>query len=175
MIIKNGDLLAWKNDGSWVSHMVAFLTGGKYTHVGIAWCLHNRPYVLDAYWKGGVRLTALSDQLPVDHIPTRIKWNTHLEDYALSKLGRSYHYLGALMLGFDITPNYDADVCSIYAADVLRKGGVDIPSKVPLTPQKLVDLTCVLCDTPTYTITNLKGINYEQIRNNQFRACERIS
>lgn len=158
--IYSGDLLAWRNDGTVLGNVISYLTRGTYTHVGIAWTLHNRAYVLDAYHKGGVRLRYLGDSLPVDHIRTNIKWTKSLEDEALSKLGRSYNYISAAMLGFDITPNYDAEVCSIYAASILRKGGIDIP-KIALTPQKLVDIICEKNNSKITTINNLKGLKYD--------------
>jgi hypothetical protein len=162
-IIRNGDLLAWRNDGSVLGNAISYWTKGIYTHVGIVWTLHNRAYVLDAYFKGGVRLRYLGDNLPVDVIHTKIKWTKDLEDGALSKLGRSYNYLGAAMLGFDITPNYDSEVCSLYAASILNKGGMNIPKdkSITLTPQKLVDKVCELSNSEIKTIKNLKGLQYE--------------
>lgn len=162
-VIKNGDLLAWKNDGSMLGNLVSYMTRGVYTHVGIAWTLHNRAYVIDAYHKGGVRLRYLGDNLPVDIIHTQIKWTKQLEDDALSKLGRSYHYLGAAMLGFDITPSFDSEVCSLYAASILRKGGLDIPKdkKIALTPQRLIDILLDMKQTETKTINKMKGLQYE--------------
>ena len=162
-IIHNGDLLAWKNDGTIVGNLVAYMTKGTYTHVGLAWTLHNRAYVLDAFWKGGVRLRYLGDNLPVDIIHTNIKWNKELEDDALSKLGRSYNFAAAAMLGMDITPNYDSEVCSLYAAAILRKGGISLPrdKSVTLTPQKLVEKICDIKNTQPKTINNLKGLKYE--------------
>lgn len=162
-MIKNGDLLAWKNDGSMLGNLVSYVTRGVYTHVGIAWTLHNRAYVIDAYHRGGVRLRYLGDNLPVDIIHTEIKWTKQLEDDALSKLGRSYHYLGAAMLGFDITPAYDSEVCSLYAASILRKGGLEIPKdkKIAITPQRLVDILLDMKKTETKTINQMKGLQYE--------------
>ena len=161
--ISNGDLLAWKNDGTVLGNVISYWTKGIYTHVGIAWTLHNRAYVLDAYHRGGVRLRYLGDNLPVDIIKTNIKWTKEIEDYALSKLGRSYNYLGAAMLGFDISPNYDAEVCSLYAASILKKGGIDISKdkKICITPQKLVDKICELKTIEIKTINTLKGLKYE--------------
>lgn len=158
--VKNGDLLAWKNDGTFLANVISYMTKGIYTHVGIAWTLHNRVYVLDAYHKGGVRLRYLGDDLPVDLIKTDIKWSSQLEDDALSKLGRSYNYIGAAMLGVNVTPSYDADVCSLYAANIIRKGGIEIP-KIALTPQKLVDIICEHKKSTPVTITKLKGVIYE--------------
>lgn len=162
-IIRNGDLLAWKNDGTVLGNLVSYITKGVYTHVGIAWTLHNRAYVLDAFWKGGVRLRALEDNLPVDIIHTKIKWNSEIEDSAMSKLGRSYNYLNAALLGFDITPNYDSEVCSLYAASTLRKGGINIPrdKTVTLTPQRLVEKVCELTNAEIKTIKNIKGLKYD--------------
>jgi hypothetical protein len=161
--LANGDLLAWKNDGTLLANAISYWTRGIYTHVGIVWTLHNRAYVLDAYHRGGVRLRYLGDDLPVNLIKTNIKWTKELEDDALSKLGRSYNYLGAAMLGFDITPNYDSEVCSLYAASILRKGGLNIPKdkSITLTPQKLVDKVCELTSSEIKTINNLKGLKYE--------------
>jgi len=162
-IIHNGDILAWKNDGTMLANLVSYVTRGIYTHIGIAWTLHNRAYVLDAYWKGGVRLRYLGDNLPVDIIHTNIKWTKKLEDDALSKLGRSYNYIGAALLGVDITPNYDSEVCSLYAASILRNGGIDIPRQkgFTLTPQKVVEAVCEMKNTQIKTINNLRGLQYE--------------
>lgn len=160
--LKSGDLLAWKNDGTWMSHLVQAVTGGEYTHVGLCWILHNRPYVLDAYWKGGVRLRSL-EELPFDHIPTNISWTNELEDEALSRLGREYHLWSAAMLGFEMAPKFDAHVCSLYAAAILRKGGLDIPKGIPLTPQRLIDILYEINKVEPYTVNELKGLEYERI------------
>ena len=162
-IVRNGDLLAWRNDGSILGNAISYWTKGIYTHVGMVWTLHNRAYVLDAYFKGGVRLRYLGDNLPVDIIRTNIKWSKELEDDALSKLGRSYNYIGAAMLGFDITPNYDSEVCSLYAASILAKGGIKIPrdKSITLTPQKLVDKVCELTGSEIKTIHGMKGLKYD--------------
>lgn len=161
--IHSGDLLAWKNDGTVLGNIVSYVTKGIYTHVGLAWTLHNRAYVLDAFWKGGVRLRYLGDNCPVDIIHTKIKWTKELEDDALSKLGKSYNYINAAMLGFDVTPNYDSEVCSLYASSILRKAGIQIPKdkSLTLTPQKLVDTVCELKKTDIKTVNILKGLKYE--------------
>jgi hypothetical protein len=67
------------------------------------------------------------------------------------------------MLGMDITPNYDSEVCSLYAAAILRKGGISLPrdKSVTLTPQKLVEKICDIKNTQPKTINNLKGLKYE--------------
>ena len=160
-IIKDGDLLAWRNDGSMLGNLVSYVTKGVYTHVGIAWSIHNRAYVIDAFWKGGVRLRYLGDNLPVDIIHTNVKWTEEIGDFAFSKMGRSYNYVGAAMLGLDITPNYDSEVCSLYAASILKMGGVLPKGKGCLTPQKLVDKVSLITGMDPVTINKLEGLQYE--------------
>jgi len=151
------------------------LTHGEYTHVGIAWVHHSRPYVIDAYWKGGVRLRALSTNLPCDHIPLNLDWNSEIEDVTFSKLGNDYHYLGAAMVGFNIVPNYDAHVCSIFAAQIIRKGGISIPEDIALTPQRLVNIMTKVKDISPRTISELNGVYYEFNRVDELSESKRVS
>jgi hypothetical protein len=138
--IKNGDILAWGVDKGPISFLIAALTGGYYTHVGVAWVLRGRVYNIEAFYNGGVRIKALAECDPADVFSTGVDWTPELEDAALERLGRKYHYKTALKIAARLPLKvYDAEICSMFAAHLLRRGGLMIPDKVVYTPQMLVD------------------------------------
>ena len=135
----NGALLAWKPT-SLIGHIVTWFTKSKYSHVGLLWRFHGRYYVLEAIWNGGVRVRLLREDLPVYIIPTNIKWNDEVEECAVRKLGRMYHFLDALRVGLNMNPHiYDSEICSHYVAHILHKAGMPIPDNKPLRPDDVVN------------------------------------
>lgn len=66
--IKTGDLLAWSHRswGSWYDfkiQVVRMFTRSEYCHVGIAWVVNDRVFVIEAV-SAGVRIFPLSKNLP---------------------------------------------------------------------------------------------------------------
>lgn len=141
--IDSGHLLAWSHRG-WCSlydlqvQAVRLFTQSEYCHVGIAWAIGDRRFVLEAV-SAGVRIFPLSRLLPFYWLPTDGLWTMDAEAFALSKVGERYSklqaieaYLGRLTAGAD-----NAWQCAEYAAMVLKvtgHGGLDRDT----TPSKLV-------------------------------------
>ena len=135
----SGSLLAWKPN-SIIGYIICAWTRSEYSHVGLLWRFHGRYYVLEAIWNSGVRVRLLQEDLPVYILPTNIKWTDEVEGCAVRKLGRMYHFLDALRVGFNINPRmYDSEICSHYVAHVLHKAGMPIPDNKPLRPDDVVN------------------------------------
>lgn len=136
----SGSLLAWKPT-SLIGHCICWLTKSDYSHVGILWKFHGRYYVLEAIWNGGVRVRLLQEDLPVYVFPTHVRWTDEIEGCAVRKLGRMYHFIDALRVGFNMNPHmYDSEICSHYVASVYHKAGLPIPDNKPLRPDDVVNI-----------------------------------
>lgn len=134
----SGSLLAWRPSNI-LGHIICKFTKSEYSHVGLLWRFHGRFYVLEAIWSSGVRVRLLQEDLPVEVIPTGIKWTDEVEGCAVRKLGRMYNFLDALRVGFNINPQmYDSEICSHYVAHVLKNAGMSMPDDKPLRPDDVV-------------------------------------
>jgi len=137
--IRSGDLIAFRGN-SWVSQLIRHVTGGRHTHVGVAFWMRGRLFLLEAREGAGVQLRACSNVLPFDWIKTDISWTEKAETFAFRELGKSYSYLDAVRAGFGSRLKGSGYICSEYAAEVqLRCGGVDPLSIPKAAPASLVD------------------------------------
>src|SRR3990167_457790 len=89
--LKSGDLLAWSHRGwgSWYDfqiQMVRMFTRSEYCHVGIAWVVSERVFVLEAV-STGVRIFPLSRELPFYWVPLRSAWEDEVDAWALKQVG----------------------------------------------------------------------------------------
>lgn len=139
--IKSGDLLAWTHTGwgSWTAikmQIVRIFTRSEYSHVGIAWTVAGRVFVLEAS-TGGVRIYPLSEK-PSFWWVSLPELRIGAEEYALSKVGERYSYWQAIT-GFLKTLKPGADrswQCAEYALAVLRENGLNMGEAT--TPAKLM-------------------------------------
>ena len=97
--IRSGDVLAWSHRGwkSWYDiklQLVRMWTRSEFCHVGVAWVVVDRVFVLEAV-ASGVRLMPLSQLLPAAWISRGI-WNAECEKRALEALGSPYSYWDAI-------------------------------------------------------------------------------
>ena len=134
-LIKSGDVLAWSHRGwkTWYDiklQLVRIWTRSEFCHVGVAWVLADRVFVLEAV-SSGVRMMPLSRLLPCAWISRGI-WNEECERRALKALGSPYSQwdairgsLGLLALGAN-----NRWQCSEYVSYVL--------GLLFLTPAKMV-------------------------------------
>lgn len=93
--IKSGDVLAWTHKG-WSSfydiqiQLVRMATRSEYSHVGVAWVVGGRVFVIEAVMPQ-IRIYPLSKEVPFYWIPCGNQyWNDKIEEYALSKVGEQY-------------------------------------------------------------------------------------
>ena len=141
--IKSGDVLAWTHKGikSWKDFevfIVRLAQRSEYSHVGIAWVVGERTFILEAVGSG-LRIYPLSKELPCYHIKTDIKWTKKVEGYALSKVGEPYSKWEAIK-GFLTGKTTKGDgqwQCAEFCKAVLANAGMKLGGKT--TPSGLVD------------------------------------
>ena len=124
--IRSGDLLAWGHErwGSWYDfkvQMVRVFTRSEHCHVGIAWCVGARVFVLEAV-QPKVRIYPLSKLLPFYWLPAGDAWTGEAETFALTAVGDPYSELQAVLAFFNRL-RIGADhvhECAEYAIEVIR-------------------------------------------------------
>jgi hypothetical protein len=115
--------------------MVRAFTQSEYSHVGIAWCIGDRVFVLESVTPL-VRIYPLSKLGEFYHVPLPVNWEDAPLEYALSKVGEPYSQLQAIQAVFN-TPKDDSFwQCAEYAARVLRLAGIGLGDNY--TPTALV-------------------------------------
>jgi hypothetical protein len=135
--IKSGDILAWsytKFNWTWYDFkimLVRLATRSKYTHVGIAWIVGGRVFILEAV-STGVRIFPLSKDVPFMHLTWKELTNEQLE-FALEKVGEKYSYWECFLAFFKKNnPNNDDWECAEFVGKVM-----DFPCKAE--PVAVVD------------------------------------
>ena len=154
--IRSGDLLAWGHDrwGSWYDfkiQLVRMFTRSEYCHVGIAWVIAGRVFVLEAV-SAGVRIFPLSRLLPFYWIPLRAAWESEVEAWALRQLGEPYSQWQAVLGGLGLLKPGEDRIwqCAEYAAEVARRAGVELGKDV--TPTAVVRAAQRLPGTVTHLV-----------------------
>ena len=143
--IKSGHLIAFTHR-SWTSfydlkvQAVRFFTQSEYSHIGIAWVIDDRVFILESI-TGGVRIHALSDLVPFWHITTNAPWKPETQKFALSLVGKPYSQIGAIRAFIDKEPERTLDRmwCSKLGQLVLEADGVI--GAVQQTPSSVVYAT----------------------------------
>ncbi|WP_150522774.1 hypothetical protein [Roseibium sediminis] len=137
--IRSGDLIAFRGNGP-VSRLIRHVTGGRHTHVGVAFWWWHRLFVLEAREGDGVRLRACSARLPFDWIATGLNWTEAAEQFAADTLDDPYSYLDAVRAGLGLKLRSDGFICSEYAAGIqMRCKGTGCASLPVGHPSGLVD------------------------------------
>lgn len=142
--IKSGDLLAWTHRGWKTWHdfkiqMVRMFTRSEYSHVGIAWVIAGRVFVIEAVIPK-IRIIPLSHELPFYWVPMDAPWKQETEDFALSLVGKGeYSQWEAIKagLGIDIDADNKKWECAEYVSEVLKLDGIDLGNIA--TPTAVVD------------------------------------
>ena len=144
--IKTGDLLTWSGRG-FVGRLVRIATASSWSHVGIAYVIGGRVWVIEAREFAGVQIVPLSSYLNCTWLPTGAKWNDAVDNYAINKIGKvGYSYptavrawaLAAIGKRKPLNPDASTQICSTFAPIVLRMAGVPLPDKI-MTPAQCVD------------------------------------
>jgi hypothetical protein len=147
--IRSGDLLAWTHR-SWKTfydlqvQAVRFFTQSEYCHVGVAWVIGNRVFVIESVTPT-IRIVPLSNLLPFYHLPVKADWTPDVESYALSLVGNGkYSKIEAIKagLGHELDEHDSKWECAEFAISVLKRAGIDLgkvatPSAVVLAAQRL--------------------------------------
>ena len=147
--IQSGDLLAWSGH-SFFSRLIKLFTESSITHVGIAYKLGKRLFVLEAMEGRGVRIFPLSRRVPFFWIRPSVRtheWNTIVEDAALERIGEKYSFKECARAVFKKRLKRDAYwQCAEFASYMLSligypANGYNIPHTLV---QKMLDEGCCL-------------------------------
>ena len=143
--IKSGDVLAWSHIGlgSWYEFkiwMVRLFMRSEYSHVGTAWVVGNRVFVIEAVMPL-VRIYPLSSLGDFYHLSMNAPWKPDTEALALSYVGHEYSQLQAIQAPF-VKPKQDKLwECAELAANIAKADGIDLgelytPGAVVLAAQR---------------------------------------
>jgi hypothetical protein len=105
--IKSGDLIAWSSGHGWQVNIVRIFTRSEYNHVGIAWVVDDRVFVVEAVPGDGIRVALLSEHRPFYHVShgDAFVWTADMERFMLSKVGEKYSKWEAILGFFNKTSN----------------------------------------------------------------------
>lgn len=139
--IKSGDLLAWSHREPWYRSwddfkiaMVRMFTKSEYSHVGTAWIVGDRVFIIEAVTPL-VRIYPLSKALPFYHLPLNAGWSSTTLEYALAKVGERYSQLQAIQAFFKLPKEDSFWECAeltrlIAKQDNINLGESAVPSDV---------------------------------------------
>lgn len=140
--IRSGDLLAWSHRawGSWYDlqiQAVRIFTRSEYCHVGVAWVVAGRVFVLEAVGQG-VRIMPLSRLLPCYWTPLGAAWSAEAEAFALAHVGEPYSKWQAVLAGLRLLrPGADRIwQCAEFAYMTLLAAGITLGPDI--TPSGMV-------------------------------------
>lgn len=130
--IKSGDVLAWthRSWGTWYDfqvQMVRFFTQSEYSHVGVAYTLGDRVFVLESVGSG-IRMFPLSQAGSFYWLSLDTKWTDDTLNAAMSKIGQTYSkWDGIRSLFVKLKPGADGKwECAEYTSFILQNAGIDI-------------------------------------------------
>lgn len=139
--IKSGDMLAWTNR-SWGSlhgilmQLIRFFTRSEYVHVGTAWVVGDRVFVIEAVIPK-VRIFPLSALIPFYLIPLPAQWKDETEEFALSRVGEKYSVIQAV-LSVIFKPRLDTYwECAELVREIMIKEDIDLGNVY--TPSEVIN------------------------------------
>ena len=129
-LIKSGDLLAWTHRSwkTWADikiQLVRFFTQSEYSHVGIAYVIDGRVFVIEAV-RPLVRIFPLSKTGTFYHLPLNGTWSTWAAEYAMSHIGEPYSQLQAVQAFFKPLTHDGLWECAELALAILDQTGVNL-------------------------------------------------
>lgn len=144
--IKSGDVLAWSHTKlrSWYDFkiwMVRLFTQSEYVHVGTAWVIGERVFVIEAVMPL-VRIYPLSKLGDFYHLPLGVRWSPETEALALSYIGHRYSQVQAVRAPFGKPPKDNLWQCAELTATISKSDDVNLgelytPSAIVLAIQRL--------------------------------------
>lgn len=144
-LIKTGDLLAFSHQsrGSWHDfqmHMVRKATESEFSHVGLAYVIYDRVFILEAV-SSGVRMFPLSRALPFYLVSNPKELSNAALEWAFQNIGNKYESKWRMLLDhfidIDLKTNHRFQ-CAEYVNNILAFNGqemtrVDTPSAIIAT------------------------------------------
>ena len=153
--IKSGDLLAWSTKSmhsinDFALHMVRIFTESEYEHVGIAWVIGGRVFVVEAVVPA-VRIYPLSRLVPFYSVQMHIEWQAEYEEWLLSNIGDKYSILKAIKSYWGPIKEDDCWQCAELTIKFYKTLGIDLG--VNYTPSAVVSEILKLDDKELILIT----------------------
>lgn len=127
--IKSGHLLAWSGN-TFFSNLIKFFTKSFITHVGIAWKIGGRLFVIESIEGVGVRIFPASRLTPFFWIYStdgeENKWTDEIEETALKRVGEKYSIIGCIkaLLGRPLKKDKNWQ-CAEFSSYILELLGYD--------------------------------------------------
>lgn len=140
-LIRSGDLLAFSS-GSWKTwsgikvNIVRMFTRSTYSHVGLAWAIGGRVFVLEAV-KPRLRIYPLSQCHDFYLLGLKAPWREQTETFALENIGGTYSEWVALQAFFRPLEKGNVRQCAAYVREILLFDGIDLGDRS--TPDAVVD------------------------------------
>ncbi len=153
--IKSGDILAFSHEG-WDSfykfkiQMVRMFTKSEYSHVGVAWVIGERVFVIEAVVPC-VRIFPLTKCGNFYHIPMGIEWNDTIEEKALTHIGNPYSQITAMKAFFHKLNKGNTEECAALVLTIMDSAGVFLDCRA--TPDDVVEYA-QLRGSPLYLVEN---------------------
>lgn len=149
--IKSGDLLIWstrkiRSMSDVLDIVVRVFTLSEYNHVGIAWDVADRKFIIEAV-PPKVRIYPLSRKGDFYHIPMNLPWSYELEERLLSYVGDHYSIPEAILSYFSRPDRNQYWQCAELVSDFYMNAGYDDLIN-GYTPAKLVNLLVNNHDLP---------------------------
>jgi hypothetical protein len=131
--IKSGDVLLWSHRkwNTWYDiqlQLVRFFTRSEYSHIGIAYVMGDRVFVLESVG-AGVRMYPLSKELPFSWMPMISgEWNDNVLKAAMAKFGQKYSKWDAIKSLWKKIPVGEDDQwqCAEYTSYILHQMGIPV-------------------------------------------------
>jgi hypothetical protein len=140
--IKSGDLLAWSHRAPWWSSwrnfkiaLVRLFTRSEYCHVGTAWRVADRVFVIEAVMPA-VRIFPLSQLTPFYWVPMPEHWTPKVEEYALNHVGHVYSEWDAMVGYFGMPADDGREQCAELSIRIAAQGAIDLGDRA--TPDAVV-------------------------------------
>ena len=122
--IRTGDILAWSHTGNKSFYdfklwLVKLFTKSKFTHVGIAWVVGSRVFILESV-SAGVRIYPLSLALPC-YLVSKGHLSSEQLTFAISKAGQEYSTIECIKAYFNSNNLSNSSwQCAEYVCSVLN-------------------------------------------------------
>lgn len=134
--IQSGDLLAWshrpcKSFYDLKIQIVRVFEKSEYSHVGIAWVVAGRVFVLEAV-SPRIRIYPLSMAGDFFWLPMAAPWKPETEQFALGQIGAAYSQWQAILAFFGLVRRDARWYCDEYARAILAADGIELaPDLMP--------------------------------------------
>ena len=110
-LIKSGDVILYRGKTA-LSRLICHVTGGSWSHVGIAYWVQDRLFIFQQEEFKNCNLQLLSETMPFDWIALNLTVPPDFEHWMYSQLNHPYSYWDAFLIGIGIKGESKTGTCS---------------------------------------------------------------